>query len=170
MKFENYEGNFREIEEFPGYWVSDIGTVYSERSKKLLSPVKHHNGHLVVCLRKEKRQTQKLIHRLVFEAFFEQPEVEDYVIHHLDHNKTNNCITNLCVMTREDHSRLHGNEQPGKPRICIKCLETGDTYESFSAASKALGLNAGNITSYFKGKCNSVKGYHFEKVGEEDEI
>lgn len=46
-------------------------------------------------------------HRLIWEkAYGEIPE--GYIIHHIDGNKSNNDLSNLQMMSREEHSRLHG--------------------------------------------------------------
>ena len=53
-------------------------------------------------------------HRLVFEHFHGYtPEV----IHHVDHNKTNNDISNLQGMLRAEHVRLHALEDKRRPSV-----------------------------------------------------
>ena len=34
----------------------------------------------------------------------------EYVIHHLDHNKMNNSLSNLVYLTKSEHSKIHGKE------------------------------------------------------------
>ena len=63
--------------------------------------------------------------------------LESYeVVHHIDGNKKNNSIDNLCVMTRSEHTRLHGAKREcsketrekkskaalGKPRKDLRVL------------------------------------------------
>ena len=51
------------------------------------------------------------IHRAVYNYFF--GDIPSYcVIHHLDCNKDNNDITNLAMMTRKEHNRLHLDPNP----------------------------------------------------------
>lgn len=51
------------------------------------------------------------IHRAVYNYFF--GDIPSYcVIHHLDTNKENNDITNLAMMTRTEHNRLHLDPNP----------------------------------------------------------
>lgn len=48
----------------------------------------------------------KLLHRLIWEKNY--GEIPDgYVIHHKDEDKTNNCVLNLQLMTKEEHRSLH---------------------------------------------------------------
>lgn len=49
----------------------------------------------------------KLLHRLIFEDFYQTELPEDWIIHHDDGNKTNNEIWNLIPMTKAEHTRLH---------------------------------------------------------------
>lgn len=49
----------------------------------------------------------KLLHRLIFEDFYQINLPDNIVIHHEDGNKLNNEIWNLIPMTKEEHSRLH---------------------------------------------------------------
>ena len=46
-------------------------------------------------------------HRVVMEKFLGRPLRPDEVIHHKDHNKKNNAITNLELMTRAEHMHEH---------------------------------------------------------------
>lgn len=56
---------------------------------------------------------RKRLHRYVWEH-----EVgaipKGYHVHHIDGNKANNDISNLCIMTGKGHRRLHGQEQARK--------------------------------------------------------
>jgi hypothetical protein len=49
------------------------------------------------------------LHRRVWEDH-RGPIPPDYDIHHKDHNKLNNDITNLVMLTKADHTRLHAEE------------------------------------------------------------
>lgn len=54
---------------------------------------------------------------------------KDYVVHHKDHNRQNNDVSNLVVLTKEDHVKLHAAEHSAdsysRVRVCRKC---GDSY------------------------------------------
>lgn len=48
-------------------------------------------------------------------------------VHHIDRDKTNNVLTNLKLLTLEDHARLHAQEDRGityESRICPCCKKT----------------------------------------------
>lgn len=53
---------------------------------------------------------RKRLHRLVWESHNgEIPNGKD--VHHKDHDKNNNEIENLCLITRNKHASLHGKER-----------------------------------------------------------
>jgi hypothetical protein len=39
------------------------------------------------------------------------------IVHHIDHNKRNNDISNLMVMTQSEHNKLHARERKEKAKI-----------------------------------------------------
>lgn len=87
---------WKEIEGFKNYFVSNEGRVFSEKSKKYLSPDKVGSGYLKVDLYLNGERNTKLIHRLVAEAFVpnNNPKINTEV-NHKDENKTNNKVENL---------------------------------------------------------------------------
>lgn len=52
---------------------------------------------------------KKLLHRLIFEEFYQSTLPEDWIIHHDDENKLNNEIWNLVPMTRKEHAAYHNS-------------------------------------------------------------
>ena len=53
--------------------------------------------------------------------------------------------------------------------IKVRCIETGEVYNSYGEAGKAVGSDASSICRLLSGERKSVKGYHFEVVEEEEE-
>lgn len=64
------------------------------------------NGYYHITSKKE-GNCGKLLHRLIWEDFWRTEIPVGYVIHHRDHNPSNNCILNLQLMRHEDHVSLH---------------------------------------------------------------
>lgn len=63
------------------------------------------DGYLVT--RTDRNTSALRVHRLIMEEYLGRKLTEQEVIHHVDLNKLNNDISNLRVMTREEHARLH---------------------------------------------------------------
>lgn len=54
--------------------------------------------------------SRERIHRAVW-AHYNGPIPDGYAIHHIDEDKSNNCIENLQLISRSEHATLHGNER-----------------------------------------------------------
>lgn len=46
----------------------------------------------------------------------------------------------------------------------VRCVETGEVYESMTAAEKALGLNRAMMSAHLRGRVKNINGHHFRKV------
>lgn len=106
---------WRDIKNYEGlYQVSNIGRVKSlermfinKRGRKqhikerILKPGTNHNGYFYVSLSDDRGKAKGfLVHRLVCEAFHENPK-DKPCVNHIDENKTNNTATNLEWCTRK---------------------------------------------------------------------
>lgn len=86
---------FEQVKGYEGlYTVSEIGMVFSLRRGKFLRGGCFPNGYKFVCLRKDGKNKNLLIHRLVAEAFIPNPKNLPCV-NHKDGNKQNNNVENL---------------------------------------------------------------------------
>ena len=74
------------------YEVSNLGNV--RRKSKNLSASVGHYGYNTVSLSKNGKCITKLVHRIVAEAFIDNPELKEQV-NHKDCVKTNNKLSNL---------------------------------------------------------------------------
>ena len=86
----------KQIPDFPDYFVSDEGCVYSQRNKNLikLHPQHRKDGYLVVHIRNDVTHAAKYVHRLVAEAFINNKN-NAATVNHKDGNKQNNNVSNL---------------------------------------------------------------------------
>ena len=91
---------WKEIQGYDGnYQVSNLGRVKSLNfrrtgKERMLTPIKKNPGYLYVNLSKNFIKKFSLIHRLVAQAFIENPENLPQV-NHIDEDKTNNRVDNL---------------------------------------------------------------------------
>lgn len=64
------------------------------------------NGYYQVTSSKE-GNFGKFFHRLLFEDFYNCKIPNGFVIHHKDGNCQNNCVLNLQMLSKKEHSRVH---------------------------------------------------------------
>ena len=157
---------------YENYEVSNMGRVRSlnyRRTGKIqvLNLRVNNSGYLMVGLRKDGKTKMCLVHRLIAYAFIENNDIENKEVNHIDENKTNNRVENLEWCNREQNMN-HGtrNERMAKTLKNvrgkkIRCVETGEVFESIIEAERKLGLNSGNICTCCSKNYKTCGGYHW---------
>ncbi len=84
----------KEIDQYPGNYITDNGVVIGKRFSKPLSIHKNKDGYLRVCLYKNGNHNFFRVHRLVAEAFIDNPMEYD-VVHHVNSKRDDNRVENL---------------------------------------------------------------------------
>lgn len=156
---------WKDIAGFPGYQISNYGRIrtkgkvtsnarYARRVWKariMRQKLRANDGYLQINLWNEEGAKTFLVHRLVADAFLDDPG-EAMTVNHKDGNKQNNNISNLEWMTLADNIR-HGMDN-GLYHAMKPCtLVIGDeikTFRSQSAASRFLGKTSGYIYNAIK--------------------
>ncbi len=87
-------GNWKNIEGYTNYMVSDQGFVMNKKTLRILQASTHTRGYHQVGLYDDKVRKFHLIHVLVANNHIDNPNGYKCV-DHIDHDKTNNCVTNL---------------------------------------------------------------------------
>lgn len=104
---------FKDIKNYEGlYKISNTGKVYSFVTNKTLKPYKQVTRNTTydrVYLVKNKVKVRYLIHRLVAEAFIDNPDNKPCV-NHIDNNGSNNNVDNLEWCTYSENL-LHAQKQ-----------------------------------------------------------
>ena len=79
------------------YEVSSLGRVRSRYSGewRVMRPAKNHNGYLFVNLKRDGRQKNFYLHRLVAQAFIENDNLFYNQVNHINEDKTDNRVSNL---------------------------------------------------------------------------
>jgi hypothetical protein len=92
------------VEGYEGlYEVSNLGQVKSYHSNKILKPKVNPRGYLCVNFYKDKKQSTKIIHKLVALAFI--PNINDKpFIDHINRVKTDNRAVNLRWVTPQENN------------------------------------------------------------------
>lgn len=83
----------KDIINFENYKISDDGRVWSKKNNKWLKPI-DVNGYKKASLYKNGKEYQRLVHRLVAEAFIPNPNNYEE-INHINEDKSDNRVENL---------------------------------------------------------------------------
>lgn len=97
--------NFKKISNFEDYLIDKNGNIYSLKSKKILKKRIDEKGYYKIGLRKNNKIYTKQIHILVMETYSNEIKKENYVINHIDHDKTNNNFENLEYVSMSENSK-----------------------------------------------------------------
>ena len=144
------------------YEVSDQGRVRSLKygKEKILKHGKTHDGYLKVNLWKDGHTKQTYVHRLVAESFIPNPN-NLTTVNHKDEDKTNNTVSNLEWMSREDNVAY---SQPQWAKRSVQMLDKSTsellaTFPSTHEAERVTGIDQGHISTCCNGKLKSAGGY-----------
>ena len=170
---------FLDIKGFEGlYQISNKGRVKSlknnkTKKEKLLKLDINSNGYLQVDLYKNNKKKRFYIHRLVAQAFIENPNNYTYV-NHKDECKTNNVVTNLEWCTNKYNSNYGTrNERIGKalkgiipkanPPKQVGAFKKGELVFTFPSTreAKRQGFIQGNVAACCRGERKSHRGYEW---------
>ena len=78
------------------YFANEDGTIYSEKTNKILSPQLDKNGYeKVQMISIDGARHRYSVHRLILENFNPVENMENLQVNHIDGNKRNNSLSNL---------------------------------------------------------------------------
>ena len=161
---DGYEGRYK---------VSNTGKVIGTRkfkspSRKYLVQVEDKYGYLRVCLFKNGKRTNALVHRLVANAFLPKVSGKEQ-INHLDENKKNNRLENLeWVDKRENSNYGTRNARISKSKLNTNCkkviqfdknLNEVMVWPSICEVKRKLGYETAAISRCCLGKQETSYGY-----------
>ncbi|MDL2254308.1 HNH endonuclease [Ruminococcaceae bacterium OttesenSCG-928-I18] len=175
---------WRDVADYEGlYRVSNLGNVirlksqwnpgtgkYS-RPERVVTQRKNNKGYFMVDLWKNNCRQQCLVHRLVAQAFVDNPE-HCNIVNHIDENKTNNCASNLEWCTQK-HNMNHGTcpvrigRANGKP-VAKLDKSTGTIlaiYQSAMAAERDTGIGNSRISECCLNRRKTAGGYCWSREG-----
>lgn len=152
------------------YEISNLGRIKSlkyrgGKGQKILSTYNVH-GYKRVRLFDGTTVRSTGVHRIVAEAFLDNPSSKQFV-NHKDGNKSNNRLDNLEWVTGSENVAhafriLHVKRAGGVKKRAVKNIDTGKIYGSIREAAKKTGHNRTSIISCCKGRYKTANGQHWE--------
>ena len=152
------------------YQISNLGNIKSYPKKYqhcdtvILNPSTNQYGYKYVCLYKNGKCKNYLIHRLVAMNFIPNPDNLPQ-INHKDENKINNCVNNLEWCSNE-YNAAYGTRnirnsitQGTKISQYDKHNNYIASYHSINQAAKITGISQGNISSVIQRRRKSAGGF-----------
>lgn len=150
IDIKNYEGL---------YAVTENGEVFNYKLNRFIKQQRIGN-YLTVALYKDKKHKQFYVHRLVGEAFLENPNNHP-VINHIDENPLNNNVSNLEWCTQQHNINYSLYKRSRK----VQCIETGEIYSSINEAARQANIKVSNLCAYLKkdnSKNHILGGFHWQ--------
>lgn len=159
---------WRPIEEFPGYEVSNIARVRNNVTGLIKLPSMSKRGYPVVSFKKQGKMYLRTLHRIFAIAWIPNPE-NKREINHKNGDKCDCSFDNLEWVTPAEnirHARFTGlhNSDGDKEVWQLKNGEIIARYKSCSEAARITGFSRGNISSCARGntKLKTYKGYEWK--------
>lgn len=159
--------NDGEIISLPKARLTPKGTPCLTKERKLKPGRIGENGYEIVYLRKNGKSIRFYVHRLVAEAFIENPNSLEFV-NHINGVKFDNRADNLEWCSRAQNG-LHACRvlEVGKSRKVAQYDRNGNyikTWANSYQASEQLGINRGNINSCVNKHRKTAGGFRWEAI------
>lgn len=160
---------WRAIEDYPGYRVSDEGQVFSEKTNKLMKIANHSDNYKLVCLTKNGKCKTFLVHRLIYEAFVGAIP-KGYEVNYKDEDKSNNRLDNLELLTHRKNmlygtrvQRVSDSNRKAKGRKVFQYTLDGILVRVWRTMADAHdnGFHRSGICNCCRGRNNQYKGYQW---------
>ena len=98
---------WKDIKGYDGdYQVSNLGKVKSlKKDREKILKHSNNNGYCLVCLYKNKKTTACSVHQLVYYTFNDVEKTKDFVIDHINRDKSDNRLENLRLVTQRKNTQ-----------------------------------------------------------------
>lgn len=146
------------------YSVNSNGDIFSHKRNKLVKHWIDKLGYHRVCLSKNNKKKNHLIHRLVWSAF-NGAIPKGMQVNHIDENPSNNSLSNLNLLSPKGNTNwgtcIERRSKSKQKRIMQLTIDgkVVKIYNSLKEAAEENNIPKGNISSCCTGKRNSSGGF-----------
>lgn len=152
---------------FDNYSISNEGNVRNDKSGRILKSRVSTCGYACLILSQNGKHYLKYIHRLVGEAFIDNPENLPQ-IDHIDGDKLHNAVENLRWVTVSENRRAFGNEARARNRMrkVIGINEHGEkvVFDSRKSVAEHFKCHPAKVKYGHRYTRSEKKGWIFYKV------
>lgn len=158
------------IPNFSRYEINLQGQVRVKKTKYIKSYRLTEKGYCIIHLvRDDGTNTTKQCHRLLMETFNPVENMGALTVHHINHIKDDNRLENLQWLTNSENIKeafeagiFVGKIKGGNNKKSVRCIETGEIFESSAAAARHIGIaSRGKIGDAIKNPKKTCGGYHW---------
>ena len=158
-----------EIKEFPGYFATKSGKIYSTKKcgLNIMSGKEDKNGYIEITFIKNRKKIYRRAHRIIARMFVDGETVEKNIVNHIDKNVKNNSYNNLEWVTNRDNIN-HGNltiDRTSKLTGVYLCKRNSKWASGINICGKKFWVG------YFETEQKAASTYNFvlEKIGKSEQ-
>ena len=164
--------NFGNVRSVTRLITRSDGKTYLKKGKRLKSFVTNKGYEYVMLNDFNSKQHLKTVHRLVAQAFVDNPD-NLAVVNHKDENKLNNAAANLewCTQSynmtyNQVNQRISSKLKGRKANNAVRVIDesTGTVYTSKQQCAKACNLRWNVLNSMINGTVQEFKGHRIRKL------
>lgn len=162
----------KKLNNFPSYSISKNGNILNIKTGRVLKQNTNQKGYYQVQLSNNGFSKTITIHKLVYENFIGKI-LKGFEINHIDGNKSNNCVSNLELVTRKQNmikavelglikSGIDNERSVQVYQIDPVSKKVLNEFGSINIAQKKTGVSSSSISLATRGIRNSAGGFLWE--------